>query len=148
MKQLASAKVPVVVVEELKSQLQDDPVVRKSWKPWTLHPASLGMAALFTAVLAILVGLMLESNNQRGALAIASGPSGFSNGQVFAFRYLPTVVMVLYSISWSWIDLDVRRMEPWFQLSQSTVVSAHNSLLLHYPVDFLPSVPFKAASRR
>lgn len=48
---------------------------------------------------------------------------------------------------WSWVDLDVKRLEPWYQLSSSNGASAYESLLLHYPVDFLAVVPFQSAKR-
>ena len=145
MKTFPSSKDSVIVEEEL----QPGPThPDKSWKPWTLHPAVLGMAALVTALLAGLVGLMLEQYNKQGALAFATGPDRFSDSQVFTFRYLPTIIIVLFGMSWSWIDLDVKRIEPWLQLSQCNGALAQDSMLLRYPVDFLPFVPFRAAKRR
>ena len=135
-----------VIVEQVLKPYPTHPL--KAWKPWTLHPAVLSMAALFTAVLAGLIGLTLVQNNKQGALAILSGPSGFSESQIFVFRYLPITVIVLFSMSWSWIDLDVKRIEPWLQLSQHDGALAQDSVLLHYPVDFLPFVPYKAARCR
>lgn len=66
----------------------------------------------------------------------------------FAYLYLPTTVAVLYSMLWSWVDLDAKRLEPYFQLSKQEGASAENSLLLHYPFDFVALVPLKAFKRR
>ena len=147
MKILSFSKEPVVTEEELQRLPEDS---SRPWKPITLHPAVLSTAALLSGLLAALVGALIWLDETRGALILPSGPNGFSNGQLFLFRYLPTIVVVLYGMAWSWIDLDVKRTEPWFQLSQcgSSGVSASDSLLLHYPVDFLPIVPYKAAKRR
>jgi hypothetical protein len=66
----------------------------------------------------------------------------------FLYRFSPTIITVLYGIGWSWVDLDIKRLEPWFQLAQDGGSSARASLLLQYPVNFLLFVPFKAAQCR
>lgn len=48
----------------------------------------------------------------------------------------------------SWVDLDVKRLEPWFQLSNEGGATAEQSLLLQYPFDFLPFIPFTAFRRK
>jgi hypothetical protein len=68
--------------------------------------------------------------------------------QNFLYRYLPTVVIVLYDMGWSWIDLNVKRLEVWYQLAHKESATPEKSLLLQYPLDFLPFVPFKAAKRK
>ena len=58
------------------------------------------------------------------------------------------MVTVLYGIGWAAVDLDVKRLEPYFQLSMPGGASASDSMLLHYPFDFLPLVPLTAAKRK
>jgi len=48
----------------------------------------------------------------------------------------------------SWVDLDAKRLEPWFQLSKDAGAKASDSLLLQYPFDFLPIIPILAFRRR
>jgi Protein of unknown function (DUF3433) len=48
----------------------------------------------------------------------------------------------------SWVDLDVKRLEPWFQLSNPGGAAARDSLLLQYPFDFLPFIPTAALHRK
>lgn len=55
---------------------------------------------------------------------------------------------MIFSIYWAWIDLEIKRMEPYYQLSKEDGALARDSLLLHYPFDFLPLVPFKACKDR
>ena len=74
--------------------------------------------------------------------------SGFSVVQIFCYRYLPQLVTVLYGIGWAAVDLDVKRLEPYFQLSKPGGASASDSILLHYPFDFLALVPITAAKRK
>ena len=68
--------------------------------------------------------------------------------QMFCYRYLPQMVIVLYGIGWAAVDLDVKRLEPYFQLSKPGGASASDSILLHYEFNFLALVPITAAKRR
>lgn len=98
----------------------------------------------FTSGLAIVLGILQWQNTRHGALFFASTANGFTILEDFLYRYLPTLVVVLYAMAWSWIDLDVMRLES----AQSGGASADSSLLLQHPADFLPLVPFKAAELR
>lgn len=64
------------------------------------------------------------------------------------YLYFPTVIAVIFSMYWAWIDLDTKRMEPYYQLSKDEGALGKDSLLLQYPFDFLPLVPIKAARDR
>jgi hypothetical protein len=46
------------------------------------------------------------------------------------------------------VDLDAKRLEPWFQLSKPEGAVAEDSLLLHYPFEFLAFVPISALRKR
>ena len=48
----------------------------------------------------------------------------------------------------SWVDLDAKRLEPWFQLSSNNGATAEDSLLLQYPFEFLPFIPITAFRRK
>lgn len=139
---------PQVSIHEQSSASTTVVTPKDGWKPWTFSVVILVPAMLFTALLVITLGLLQWQNARQGALFFASSLDGFSPLETFLYRYLPTVITVLYGMAWSWIDLDVKRLEPWFQLAQTGGAIAEKSLLLHYPVDFLPLVPLKAAKRR
>ncbi|KAI4262132.1 MAG: hypothetical protein L6R42_002686 [Xanthoria sp. 1 TBL-2021] len=81
-----------------------------------------------------------------GGIAVAEGQ--FSPAVSFAYKYLPIITAVLYSILWSWIDLDTKRLEPYFQLSRPMGADAADSIWLHYPFDFIAYAPLKALRRR
>lgn len=49
---------------------------------------------------------------------------------------------------WNWIDLDIKRLEPYYQLCSPHGALAEDSLLLQYPFDFIILVPFEAARRK
>ena len=121
---------------------------RTMWKPWTLR------WPVFTAVIAVtmamgtLLAILQLKNDKHGGIIFADHVSDFSTGSTFLYLYLPTVIAVFYSIGWSWIDLDAKRLEPWFQLSKPEGATSERSLLLQYPIDFLAFVPFRAARTR
>ena len=143
--QKISSQALVVTEEELSYQEQE---ASRPWKPRTLGLGALISFGVFTSSLAVLLGTLRWQNTRYGALFFASTVDGFTFSEVFLYRYLPTIIVVLYGLAWSWIDLDIKRLEPWFQLAQNGGASAEKSLLLQYPVDFMPLVPFKAAKAR
>lgn len=89
-----------------------------------------------------------KNNGNGGGLAFASTVDDLSVAATFSYLYLPTVIAVFYSMIWSWVDLDTKRLEPWFQLSKAEGATAENSILLQYPFDFLAFVPIRAARRK
>lgn len=135
----------------------DMPVVdshsRKGWKPITLRYHILSCFVIFSfSLVAILEVLSYYStggdNENGGGLAFAADVSRLPTTASFFYLYLPTVVAVVYSMLWSWVDLDAKRLEPWFQLSKPEGAIAEDSLLLHYPFEFLAFVPISALRKR
>lgn len=118
------------------------------WRPWTLGAGALVPFTLFTGGIIVALGLLQWQNSRNGAIFLTSDTNGFSTIQTFLYNFLPTIMVVSYGIFWNWIDLDYKRLEPWFQLSQQDGAKAEDSLLLRYPVEFLPVVPIKAARKR
>ncbi|KAL8949296.1 MAG: hypothetical protein Q9222_004582 [Ikaeria aurantiellina] len=99
-----------------------------------------------TASFIAILEYLSQRSRRDGGIAFAKDQ--FSSWIRFAYLYLPTVAAVLYSILWSWVDLDVKRLEPYFQLSKPDGATAADSLLLHYPFDFVAYAPFKALRKR
>lgn len=60
----------------------------------------------------------------------------FRASHSFPSNYLPIIPAVSYSILWSWIDLDVKRLEPYFQMSRIEGAPPSRSILIRYPFDF------------
>ena len=123
---------------------------RSHWKPFTLKLPLLGCIALVSVgLIAVLEVLSHMSGGENGGgLSFAPTVNDLSTVAIAGYLYLPTVIAVLYSMMWSWVDLDVKRLEPWFQLSKPEGAVAEESLLLQYPFDFLAFVPLRAARRR
>lgn len=83
------------------------------WRPWTLHPAAPLSTVSFTlGIIGILEYLQQFSDANNGIL-LASSRDTVPTTLTFLYLYLPTLIAVLYSTWWSWVDLDVKRLEPW-----------------------------------
>ncbi|KAI9662790.1 MAG: hypothetical protein M1829_006134 [Trizodia sp. TS-e1964] len=129
----------------IKKALTEEP---SAWRPITLRTPILAATVLIAILLAALIEILYQICEKRGGIAFASASGNFTQAQTFSYSYLPTIVSVFYSMLWSWIDLDVKRLEPFLQLSKPEGASATSSILLKYPYEFLASVPIKAAKRR
>ncbi|KAF1813864.1 hypothetical protein P152DRAFT_433421 [Eremomyces bilateralis CBS 781.70] len=120
----------------------------RPWKPFSLRPPFLiGTIAICCALIAALIVLHLRSIRDDGLL-FGVDINDLPSSKTFGYLILPTIISVLFSLMWAWIDLDTKRIEPFYQLSTSGGASAKNSLLLHYPVDFMASVPINAIKNK
>jgi hypothetical protein len=114
------------------------------WKPIALRPIFLSSTIIASIGLTAVLHVLLLKSQRNNGIAFAASTDKFSTLATFGYLYLPTILAVIYGFLWSWIDLDVRRMEPYFQLAKRGGASGAQSVLLCYPVDFLASVPIKA----
>jgi hypothetical protein len=123
------------------------------WKPFTLRFTTLSCFIFISCSLVALLEVLSyystgNGNVNGGGLVFAAGLNDLPAVPSFFYLFFPTVIAVVYSMLWSWVDLDVKRLEPWFQLSRPEGATAQDSLLLHYPFEFLAFVPIRALRRR
>ncbi|EKG18932.1 hypothetical protein MPH_03816 [Macrophomina phaseolina MS6] len=118
------------------------------WRPTALGPPVLLAAIAVAIALIVTLQIFLERSQREGGLIFAPNVNDLPLGRSFCYLYLGTIISVLYSILWAWIDLDAKRLEPFHQLSKAQGSTGQDSLLLHYPFDFIASVPIKAIMRR
>ncbi|CAG7565540.1 unnamed protein product [Fusarium equiseti] len=136
----------VTGVKEVSEKEEDTRT--KGWKPLSLSmPILLAVIAL-TILLAIAVETLAQRSASQGGLALSPTLDSMPGYAKFSYLYAPTMIAVMYSMVWSWIDLDVKRMQPWFELSKHDGATAENSVFLDYQYDFVAFVPFKAAKRK
>ena len=123
-------------------------VHKHGWKPETMRTPVLFTLIAVSILLAVLIEILAQQSQRAGGLSLVKDSDSLPNVTTFAYLYVPTIVAVLYSLSWNWVDLDVKRMQPWLQLSRSGGATGKDSLFLDYPFDFVAFVPFKAAKRK
>jgi hypothetical protein len=120
----------------------------KQWKPPALRaPVLILTIAMCWSLIAVLQILLWKSQRDSG-LIFAPSINDLPLRQTFLYLYFPTILAVVFSIYWAWIDLETKRMEPYYQLSKENGALGKDSLLLHYPFDFIPLVPLKALRDR
>ena len=66
----------------------------------------------------------------------------------FAWHYLPTLIFVAYGVLWSIMDFDIKRLEPYYQLSQPRGSTAAASLNLDHLTAWSYFIPFTAMKLR
>ena len=144
-------KDPIIDIQIIPPESDDsdrNSACEQTWRPISLRTPFLFTTAVFTfGLIALLQVLLVRSQRDEGIL-FASNVTDLPFEKTFLYLYLPTVISVIYSLVWSWIDLDARRIEPYRQLSKPDGASAEESLLLHYPFDFLGTVPLRSLRRR
>ncbi|KAI9874731.1 MAG: hypothetical protein M1830_009346 [Pleopsidium flavum] len=116
------------------------------WKPASLKPIVLVPTILITIAIVIILGLLLWKTRRDGGILFAQKIDDLPAGYSFAYLYLPTIVAVMYSILWSWIDLDVKRLEPFFQLQWAVVCAGTIIVVVFWAVTPLQSGIFASSS--
>lgn len=114
---------------------------KTTWRPTSLTKLYLSFVIIISLLLIVLLQSLLLQAQQNNGLIFAIDIHALPLQQTFVYLYLPTVVFVAYGFLWAWLDLDVRRLEPWYQLSREGGASGAASLLLDYPVQFILTVP-------
>src|ERR1700722_12304815 len=66
----------------------------------------------------------------------------------FVWHYLPTFIFVAYGVLWSIMDFDIKRLEPYYQLSQPSGSTAAASLNLDHLTAWSYFIPFTAMKLR
>lgn len=121
---------------------------RQSWYPPALRWYNLCIAiALCWAFIAVLQVYVNRSQTAGGVL-FAPSIHDLPLRRTFVYQYMPTVIAVIFSIFVVWIDNDAKRFEPYRQMAKLGGALGKDTILLHYPFDFMPFVPFAAAMRQ
>ncbi|SMQ53352.1 unnamed protein product [Zymoseptoria tritici ST99CH_3D7] len=137
--------VPVIRVARVDSdETEDQTKSENPWRPLTLRPLYIATLILITVLLIVAIQWLLFVSERDQGLIFAKDINELPLRRSFFYLYLPTIISVIYSFLWTWIDLDIKRLEPFFQLSKAGGVSGHGSILLSYPLEFLVTLPFTA----
>lgn len=113
-----------------------------NWTPQTLSWRVLLPLTSFTLFLLGSSAVSLQLNAQHGfVIAVPNVTTGN-----LVFQYFPIIVSFIYGGLWSWVDLDSKRLAPWYTMLSGKMEASANRL--QYPVDFGLVVPLKAARRK
>ncbi|SMY26982.1 unnamed protein product [Zymoseptoria tritici ST99CH_1A5] len=142
--------IPIVHIEPLDDEngTNDTAKPAKPWRPVTLRWPYLSVLILITVGLIATIQCLLYTSNRDQGIIFAKDINDLPLRRSFSYMYLPTIISVIYSFLWTWVDLDIKRLEPWFQLSKDGGASASDSILLNYPLEFLVTLPFAAFKKK
>lgn len=122
-----------------------------NWKPFSMRPLYILTLALIAFGLAgfqeylCQKSLQKQSENPKTGLLAFDSVEEVSVWWFFVWKYLPTMITISYSVLFSIMDFDIRRLEPYHQLSKPQGARAAASLNLDHLTMFQYFVPFNAA---
>jgi hypothetical protein len=121
---------------------------KSGWKPFTLRRWFLVLMVILMAGLFATVETLREISARHGGLSFARSNDTLSTTAKFLSSTGLTVFSVVFSLIWSMLDLDVKRMEVFFQLGKPEGAKESESLRLDYSSEFLPLVPVTSFRKR
>ncbi|KAI5243243.1 hypothetical protein E4T43_04239 [Aureobasidium subglaciale] len=139
---------PSVWTDDDRKELVSPTKVSKPWKPVTQKAYFLVPIILASGALIAVLQVYLTRSNWDSGIPFAQRISDLPLKDIFSYLYMSTVVSLVLSLVWTWIDLDVRRLQPYVQLSKRDGALGKDPVLLHYPFDFVAFVPFTAIRRK
>ncbi|KAK6345828.1 hypothetical protein TWF730_010171 [Orbilia blumenaviensis] len=119
----------------------------KFWKPFTVRLPYLIFLNLLTLLFIVVIETLYYISNRDDGLLFMKDIDDLPIIKFFAVQYLPTLVAVLYGICWSIVDLDSKRLEPFYDLSKPGGAKS-DALFLEYQYQFALFVPFRALFKR
>ncbi|XPS96428.1 hypothetical protein M3J09_005696 [Ascochyta lentis] len=123
-----------------------------SWRPLTMGWPWLAMLVFIALALAALqeylCWLSKKKAEEGGGLAEFKKADDLSLGAFFIWKYAPIIAFVFYGILWQMSDFEVKRLEPYYQLSQRTGATAGESLNMDYLTFMSWLVPLRALRHR
>ena len=127
--------------------LQKPPTRHTSWIPFSIRPFYLSLLTIFSFCLLAACETLRQISSRNQGLLFFEDTSEITTTTFIAYNYVPTILAVLYVIAWSLVDLDIKRLEPYFQLSARDINPA-SVLLLDYTFESSVAAPFRALGRR
>ncbi len=119
-----------------------------NWRPVSMGwPYITGLVVVAIALAAGTEVLFRVSTKPDGLIKFKR-PQEVSVWDYFCWKYLPTIVAVSYGVLWQIVDFEVKRLEPYYQLSKPTGALAAESLNMDYLTFWAYLTPFKAFKYR
>ena len=121
---------------------------RPNWKPFSMRSPYILLLIVISIGLSGVQewlcqrSMSLEKVND--AILKFNHVSEVTTWNFFCWKYLPTLIFVSYGVFWQIMDFDIRRLEPFYQLSKPNGSTAEGSLNLDYLTMWSFFVPWKA----
>lgn len=119
-----------------------------NWKPFPMKTFWIVLLIILAFAIAAVQEVLCQISSHKSDLdpGIISfnDVKEVSTLKFFAWKYLPTMIAVVYSVLFNLMDFEIRRLEPYYQLSQAAGATAATSLNCDHLTMFQYFVPFKA----
>jgi hypothetical protein len=125
-----------------------------SWRPFSMGRPWLAMLIFIALALAILQEFLCQlsikrvRDNDKGGLITFEQPNKIPIWQFFLWKYAAIMTFVFYGILWQMTDFEVKRLEPYYQLSKKSGATAGESLNMDYLTFMSWLVPLRALRHR
>lgn len=121
-----------------------------AWRPVVMRRPWMTLLVFIAFVLAALQEFLCQLSIKREREKPPRGILTFKRArdlslwEYFAWKYMPTFVLLSYGVMWQVVDFEVKRLEPYYQLSKRTGATARDSLNQDYLTFLAYLVPLKA----
>lgn len=109
-----------------------------NWKPHSMRWPYLTVLVVLSAALAVVQEFVYQVSKAKQDRSPPEGLYTFktlkelSTWDYFTFKYLPTIIAVTYGVLWQVTDFEVKRLEPYYQLSKEDGALAAESINVDY----------------
>jgi hypothetical protein len=121
-----------------------------NWKPIVLRFPYLLILAWISLGLAATQEYILHRSRQRNKLMEFRSLNDISVPVYFLWRYFPTIVMVVYGVAYQMVDIEAKRLEPYYRLAHRVGATVSESLNVdgtNFWTWFRPPFPGSARTR-
>jgi hypothetical protein len=121
-----------------------------NWKPFPMRWPYISFIVLLSFLLAGIqeyyyqLSHRLQSEKPPNGILRFKSPKDVSTLKYFVWKYLPIMIAVWYGVLWQIVDFEVKRLEPFYQLSKQTGATAAESLNIDYLTFWTLLAPIKA----
>jgi hypothetical protein len=142
------------MVEKKTSFFFPDDPEKPSWRPvsmrWPYITLLVVIALLLAGVQELLCQVSLHRQKQvpQQALIVFTSANNIPTIVYSTWKYLPTLLLVTFGVMFQVVDFEVKRLEPYYQLSKRRGATAANSLNLDYLTMMTYLIPILAVKRK
>lgn len=117
------------------------------WNPFSMRWPYLVSMILLSILLAVFTELLYRHSEANG-LVNFTRPSDIAGIKYFAVKFMPTIMAVSYGVLWQMTEFEVKRLEPFYQLSKDQGATAAESLNVDYITSVIFLRPLRSLQRR
>ncbi|EAW14266.1 DUF3433 domain-containing protein [Aspergillus clavatus NRRL 1] len=132
--------------EQSRSRRHASPRPAPGWRPFALRPPYLSLLGILMFLMLLVLEALRRCTDRYGGLVFYQDTTNLSAAASFAYNYIPIIVSLILVTLWSFIDFDVLRLEPYFQLSRPDGTPA-STLFINYNFGQSFLTPLTSAKR-